>query len=1102
MARWFHIYSVIGLLFLYSTSFSFTLNVTQTDETCNGNGTIGFTASSADPNGSIQYLVYKLPNTSIPIASLTTNLLSGLPAGDYRVIAKETVAGVVTTQQQDVTIANLAVPLIYTVQSLNQACSTTSNISVTATSGVAVSYEIITGPMTFPLQSSNTFAGLSVGVYKVRVFDNCGIGIVQTFTVTLVTAGISISAPVFSNTIPVSCNSTVVTNTITPAVGTVIGYPIAIQYTIHPPGGAPDIIINSNLNSGSPLSQNVSVTMPYYLNQNYTYDMAVTDACGTIISNNFIANPAISLSQTVIPLDCDQDYFTLTATNFTPPYTLTFNSYPSGFNPSVSNAAYPNFSSASEDFGNLSSPTPLGAYDVTITDACGRTGNLVFTINSIPPTPTFSAYNNGCLSNSGKITITIPNYQIATAIISVAPAGYPFALPHDVSSFIVNGVMTLPTVPLGSYIFLLTDTCADPLMPLTVNVPNPVNKIPIYKVKEGCDIARGSIEIISANGKLTSVIVTAAPASFPHVLPFDVSSYIISNGNFYINDLTAGNYTFNLIDICSYNNTVNPVVVGYSKSYSPIVINPNCGSFDLPINVTSNGTNETFWLQKLLNAATNTWGNPAAVTPYLATDFYNNGDLPTVANSFLLTNNSNNYNITFNGTFRVLHSFGSFNNGTDFNFGIVTTVDKICNEVLVSNLSYNQALEITDAYRQPCSPSGSLDVVIIANGSIPLHYTIVKKDGNPFFLDNLNSNVFLNLSPAVYLFQVEDVCGGIRSRPFDVSALSSLVNITKPCDLLNCTTNVFDLATQNTIILGSQSPTDYTIKYYTSQSDAQTATNPITNISSFVPATSTQTIYVRLFFNQLPNCYETTTFDLFVGTIPKLNLVNNYQNCTQSPVLLDASVGNLATTTYLWSDGTTNGTNLVSQIGVTNLTVTATNTYGACNLTCTNTQNITVTISELPTIDHIETQDWTNDQNSITIVSVNPSAFDYSLDDINYQTENSFSGLYSGLYTVYIKDKNGCGTLEQEVWLLDYPRFFTPNDDGFNDTWFIKNSNYEPNFKVDVFDRFGKLITEFSSKSNGWDGNFTGSQMPATDYWFVVFRQDGRIHKGHFALKR
>lgn len=1096
MARWFQKYSIIGLLFLYSTSFAFTLSVTQSNETCNGNGTIGFTASSADPNGSIQYLVYKLPNTSVPIASLNTNLLSGLPAGDYRVIAKETVSGVVTTQQQDVTITNLVVPLVYTVQSLNQACSTTSDISVTATSGVAVSYEIISGPITFPLQSSNAFSGLPVGVYKVRVFDNCGIGIVQTFTVTLVTAGITIGSPIFSNTSPVSCNFTVVTNTITPASGTVIGYPLAIQYTVHPPGGAPDIVTNDNINNGNVLSQNVSATIPYYLNQNYTYDMAVTDACGTIISNNFIANPAISLSQTVIPLDCDQDYFRLTATNFTPPYTLTFNSFPSGFNPSTSNVNYPNFSNSIEDFGSLTNPTPLGTYDVSITDACGRTGNLVFTINSIPPTPTSDTYNNGCLSNSGKIIITIPGYQIATAIITVAPPSFPFALPKDVSSFVVNGVLTMPTVPIGNYIFLLTDTCADPLLPLPVNVPGPTNKIPIFNVKEGCDNSRGSIEIISANGKLTSVIITVAPASFPHVLPFDATSYIINNGNFYINDLPSGNYTFVLLDVCSYNNTVNPVILGYSKSYSPIVINPNCGSFDLPINVISNGTNETFWLQKLINPITNTWGNPATNTVYIE------GTLPDVTNSFLLINNSNNYNITFNGTFRVLHSFDSFNDGTDFNTGIVTTVDKICNEVLVTNLSYNQALEITDAYRQPCSPSGSLDVVIIANGSIPLHYTIVKKDGNPFLQDNLNSNVFLNLSPAVYTFQVEDVCGNTKNRVFDVSALVSLVSITKPCDLLNCTSNIFDLVTQNSTILGSQSQTDYTVTYYTSLPNAQTASNAIANVSNFIAPTNTQTIYVRLVFNQLQNCYETTSFDLFVGEVPKLNLVNNYQNCTTSPVLLDAAANNLPTTTYLWSDGNTNASNLVSQIGVTNLNVTATNTYGACNLTCTNTKNITVTISEPPTIDHIQTQDWTNDQNSITVVSVNPNSFDYSLDDLNYQSENYFSGLFPGLYTVYIRDKNGCGTLEQEVWLLDYPKFFTPNDDGYNDTWFIKNSSYEPDFKVDVFDRFGKLITEFGSKSNGWDGNFSGYQMLSTDYWFVVYRQDGRVHKGHFTLKR
>ena len=38
--------------------------------------------------------------------------------------------------------------------------------------------------------------------------------------------------------------------------------------------------------------------------------------------------------------------------------------------------------------------------------------------------------------------------------------------------------------------------------------------------------------------------------------------------------------------------------------------------------------------------------------------------------------------------------------------------------------------------------------------------------------------------------------------------------------------------------------------------------------------------------------------------------------------------------------------------------------------------------------------------------------------------------------------------------------------------------------------------------NEAWDGNYNGRQLPSDDYWFTVTRNDGRIHKGHFAMKR
>jgi gliding motility-associated-like protein len=84
---------------------------------------------------------------------------------------------------------------------------------------------------------------------------------------------------------------------------------------------------------------------------------------------------------------------------------------------------------------------------------------------------------------------------------------------------------------------------------------------------------------------------------------------------------------------------------------------------------------------------------------------------------------------------------------------------------------------------------------------------------------------------------------------------------------------------------------------------------------------------------------------------------------------------------------------------------------------------------------------------------------------------------------------------------LPYPKFFTPNNDGFNETWTIDFIYLEPNSTIRIFDRYGKFIKELSANTS-WDGNYLNQPLPSTDYWFLVKRLNGAEFKGHFSLKR
>ena len=101
------------------------------------------------------------------------------------------------------------------------------------------------------------------------------------------------------------------------------------------------------------------------------------------------------------------------------------------------------------------------------------------------------------------------------------------------------------------------------------------------------------------------------------------------------------------------------------------------------------------------------------------------------------------------------------------------------------------------------------------------------------------------------------------------------------------------------------------------------------------------------------------------------------------------------------------------------------------------------------------------------------------------------------------KDKKGCGSsVPYIVYVLDYPRFFTPNGDGYNDFWKIKNIDLFPNAIITIYNRYGKLLQQLNAINPSWDGKYIGKELPSDDYWFDLNFGNEKIIKGHFSLKR
>ena len=248
--------------------------------------------------------------------------------------------------------------------------------------------------------------------------------------------------------------------------------------------------------------------------------------------------------------------------------------------------------------------------------------------------------------------------------------------------------------------------------------------------------------------------------------------------------------------------------------------------------------------------------------------------------------------------------------------------------------------------------------------------------------------------------------------------------------------------------------------------------------------------------NLLSNiCFDETTFKLVVIEQPILNMNDTWLICEGDSVDIVADQGY---DEYLWS--TEEGSSTVTVYEAGTYEVTATNIYE--NIRCETSKTVTVIESNVATITNIETKDWTQNDNVILVFVEGLGDYEYSIDGIIYQEENTFQDLKINNYTIYIRDKKGCGIETEEVFLVYYPKYFTPNNDGLHDTWHIYNSNLEPNNKIYIYNRYGKLIKQLNPNNIGWDGTMNGEMMPTSDYWFVVYRQNGKQYRGHFTLKR
>ncbi|GAA4313653.1 gliding motility-associated C-terminal domain-containing protein [Nibribacter koreensis] len=137
---------------------------------------------------------------------------------------------------------------------------------------------------------------------------------------------------------------------------------------------------------------------------------------------------------------------------------------------------------------------------------------------------------------------------------------------------------------------------------------------------------------------------------------------------------------------------------------------------------------------------------------------------------------------------------------------------------------------------------------------------------------------------------------------------------------------------------------------------------------------------------------------------------------------------------------------------------------------------------------------------AVTAISGGTAPYTYKVNNGPFAKDSVFTNLQAGNYTLTVKDKKGC-TVEVAFTMqaiadgqgIEIPTGFTPNGDGINDVWVLKNlSTMFPACRVTVYNRWGSPVFESRGYQKPWDGNVMGKPVPAGTYYTVVELGNGQ----------
>jgi gliding motility-associated-like protein len=876
----------------------------------------------------------------------------------------------------------------------------------------------------------------------------------------------------------------------------------------------PDIIIPvAIVNNDVPsiVANPASVTVAENGTAVFTVSLSAAPASGSVVVDMVSNNTAVAT------IDIAQ--LTFTTANYNVPQTITVTGVNNNTVPDASTTISLAVNNALSDDGYDGVATTVNV-NVTNDDLAGFVVTpLVLTINEGGP--------------AGQFTITLTAQPLADVVFDLVNAA-PVNTVHPAQVTITPANWNVPAVVMVTAVEDILDADRTDVIAVTVNLTLSDNSFDALAsqnvmvniedndppVITGCP---ANITVSTDPGACSAVVSWTAPVSTAPMVSTHLPGATFSAG------VTTVVYTSTdadgMISTCTFTVTVNDTEL-------PVV---SCTDITVPLDASGNATIVASDL--LTTAATD---NCAIASVTLSRNAFTCADLGNVSVTVTATDASGNVAICNSSVavtdpapapfdagsddaicgsetgFQVTGAFhtmgtviwsssgtGSFDDNTvdnpyytlgaaDYSAGSVTITMTVtgggtCGQATSSAIiTINQLPVINVIEHHQITCNGLTDGVIrlgITGGLAPYSFSI---DGAPF----QPSGDFTGLAAGTYLFEVIDVNGCGSDTTLEITEplpFTAMIDGTG-----NVTCNGGSDGIINTTLAGGTEP--YSISW--TGPDGWTASTA--TITGLLPGTYTLTV------TDLNACASYSFIEVITQPDPieiTGATVSDYGgygvNCPESAngSIAVTAQGGTPPLAFEWS-GPSGFTS--DQLSLTSLRA------GAYNLTITDaigcflTEEYIMTAPEPMSITATSTDAScpdTPDGNIDLTVTGGSGTLTYQWDDGPAAADRT--SILPGDYTVTVTDENGCEqTFQVTIGVRGYDclrvyEIITPNGDGRNDTWHLRNAELYPNAEVFVYNRWGKLVYNSRNATDQWDGTFNGKLLPNDSYHYVIHLKDG-----------